>query len=252
VPAAAAAGAPAPGEQVLARLVAAVRERATRRLFRHLARAASPELAGRLTGLLAVPEGKRRSELDRLRRPPFSPTINGLVQALERLDEIRALGVEEADLSRLPPRRVAALARYAEDAWATQIADLAPERRTATLVAFFCQLASSARDDVIDIFDVVFGEMQQAAANRGKKRRAAELRDYDRAVGEVQEKMRSVLDVLDGDEEAIAELLGMLRRERVQIERAMGTVTALRRPPADPFHERLVACYPQIRRFLPR
>jgi TnpA family transposase len=138
-----------------------------------------------------------------------------------------------------------------QDTWATQIADLAPERRTATLVAFFHQLASSARDDVIDIFDVVFGEMQQAATNRGKKRRAAELRDYDRAVGEVQEKMRSVLDVLDGDEEAIAELLDMLRRERVQIERAMGTVAALRRPPADPFHERLVACYPQIRRFLP-
>jgi TnpA family transposase len=31
----------------------------------------------------------------------------------------------------------------------------------------------------------------------------------------------------------------------------MGTVTALMRPPADPYHERLVACYPQIRRFLP-
>ena len=32
----------------------------------------------------------------------------------------------------------------------------------------------------------------------------------------------------------------------------MGTVAALMRPPGDPFHERLVACYPQIRRFLPR
>ena len=31
----------------------------------------------------------------------------------------------------------------------------------------------------------------------------------------------------------------------------MGTVEALMRPPGDPFHERLVAAYPQIRRFLP-
>jgi len=45
-----------------------------------------------LEGLLVVPEGKRRSELDRLRRPPFSPTITGLVQALERLGEVRGAG----------------------------------------------------------------------------------------------------------------------------------------------------------------
>jgi len=61
-----------------------------------------------------VPEGKRRSELDRLRRPPFSPTTKGLVHALERLGEVRALGVDTLDLSGLPPRRVAGLARYSE------------------------------------------------------------------------------------------------------------------------------------------
>ncbi len=57
-----------------------------------LGRAASPEVVWRLEGLLVVPEGKRRPELDRLRRPPFSPTITGLVQALERLGEVRGAG----------------------------------------------------------------------------------------------------------------------------------------------------------------
>jgi len=120
-----------PGENVLFRAVASVRERATRRLWCQLARAASPELIQRLEDLLVVPEGKRRSELDRLRRPPFSPTIGGLVQALERLGEVRALGVGALDLSHLPARRVASLARYAEDAWVTQLADLATQRRAA-------------------------------------------------------------------------------------------------------------------------
>ena len=32
----------------------------------------------------------------------------------------------------------------------------------------------------------------------------------------------------------------------------MGTVATLMRPPGDPFHERLVAAFPQIQRFLPR
>jgi len=117
-------------------------------------------------------------------------------------------------------------------------------------VAYAHGLRASARDDVIDIFDVVFGDMQRAATNRGKKRRAGELRDYDRAVGEVHARMQSVLDALD-DEEAIAVVLAVLREDREGIVGAMGTVVALMRPPADPYHERLVACYPQIRRFLP-
>ena len=168
-----------PGEQVLVRTVGSVRERATRRLRSRLARAAPPEVIERLEALLVVPEAKRRSELDRLRRPPFAPTITGLVQALERLADVRALGVGDVDLSGLPPRRVAALARYAEDAWATQLADLAPRRRVATLVAFVHVLSFSARDDVVDIFDVVFGDLQRSATNRGQRR----LRPCRRRVG---------------------------------------------------------------------
>lgn len=111
-------------------------------------------------------------------------------------------------------------------------------------------LTASARDDVIDIFDVVFGDMQRAATNRGQKRRAGEMGDYDRAVGELHSAMASVLDALD-DDEAIAAVVGVFREDRERIEQTMATVTALMRPLADPFHERLVACYPQVRRFLP-
>ena len=149
-----------PGQSVLVRLVATVRERATRRVHSRLARAAGPELRARLDKLLLVPEGQRRSELDLLRRPPFTPTITGLVRALDRLERVRALGAGQLDLSGIPPARVVALARYADQAWVTQLADLGPERRIATLVAYTHLLAVSARDDVIDIFDVVFGDLQ--------------------------------------------------------------------------------------------
>lgn len=46
-------------------------------------------------------------------------------------------------------------------------------------------------------------------------------------------------------------VLDELRAGRAEVEQAMNTVAALMRPPNDPFHERLVAAYPQIRRFLP-
>jgi hypothetical protein len=239
-----------PGQTVLARLVAAVRERATHRVHSRLARAAGPELRAQLDKLLVVPEGQRRSELDLLRRPPFTPTIAGLVRALDRLERVRALGTGGLDLSDVPTARVVALARYADQAWATQLADLAPQRRIATLVAYTRLLAASARDDVIDIFDVVFGDLQRAATHRGQKRRAGELRDYDRAVAAVHAQMRSLLDALD-DPPTLEEVLAALRVQREGIEANMGTVEALMRPPGDPFHERLVAAYPQIRRFLP-
>ena len=72
-----------------------------------------------------------------------------------------------------------------------------------------------------------------------------------RAVGQLHTRMRSVLDVLDADPDSQTAVLDELRADRVGIEQAMGTVSALMRPPNDPFHERLVAAYPQIRRFLP-
>jgi hypothetical protein len=106
---------------------------------------------------------------------------------------VRGLGAGALDLSGLPARRVTALARYADQAWATQLADLSPTRRVATLVAYTHLLTASARDDVIDIFDVVFGDLQRGATHRGEKRRAGQLRDYDFAVGQVHARMRSVL-----------------------------------------------------------
>ena len=239
-----------PGHSVLARLVATVRERAASRVHSRLAAAAGPELAARLEKLLLVPEGQRRSELDLLRRPPFTPTITGLVRALERLERVRALGAAELDLSGIPAARIVALARYADQAWATQLADLEGQRRIATLAAYAHVLAGSARDDVIDIFDVVFGDMQRAATHRGQKRRGRELRDYDTAVFEVHARMRCLLDVLDEDP-ALAGVLEEFRIDRAGIEENMTTVKALMRPPSDPFHERLVAAYPQIRRFVP-
>ena len=240
-----------PGQSVLTRLISTVRERATRRVHDRLARAEPPKLRTQLEKLLVVPEGQRRSELDLLRRPPFTPTVTRLVRALDRLDRIRALGAGDLDLSGILAARIVALARYADQAWATQLADLGPERRIATLTACTHVLTGSAPDDVIDILAWVFGDLQRATAHRGEKRRAGELRDYDQAVAAVHARMRSLLDVLD-DDPALATVLEEFRTGRAGIEENMGTVKALMRPPGDPFHERLVASYPQICRFLPR
>ena len=102
-----------PGVTVLARLVAQVRDQAASRLWQALARTLKPGQAARLETLLVADEQSRQSPLERLRRAPTRVSVAGLVGALERLREIRALGVGHIDLSAVPPVRVQALARYA-------------------------------------------------------------------------------------------------------------------------------------------
>ena len=87
-----------PGVSRLARMVAAVRYRATTRTWRELARLADDECQVRLERLLVVPEGSRQSGLDRLRHGPRHASTDGLVEALGRLEELKSLGVEGLDL----------------------------------------------------------------------------------------------------------------------------------------------------------
>jgi hypothetical protein len=117
-----------PGVSILARLVARIRERANARLYRKLARMPSAEQRDRLTELLVVPAGARRSALDRLRRGPTQPTAAGLVEGLRRLNDARALGVSDLDLTGIPAGRLGVLARYASSARAQVFQRMPAER----------------------------------------------------------------------------------------------------------------------------
>ena len=167
-----------PGVSILARLVARIRERANARLYRKLARMPSAEQRDRLKELLVVPAGARRSALDRLRRGPTQPTASGLVEALRRLSDARALGVSELDLSGIPAGRLRVLARSASSARAQVFQRMPAERGIATLLAFACALQATAHDDVLDVLDMLLGPSAGRTsygwhADRSRRRRAA-------------------------------------------------------------------------------
>ena len=170
-----------PGVTVLARLVAQVRDQAASRLWRTLARALKPRQAARLETLLVADERSRQSPLERLRRAPTRVSVAGLVEALERLQEIRALGVSHIDLSAVPPVRVQALARYAAAARAQAIARMPPPRRHATLLAFAKVQETAALDDVLDLLDQLITAMLARVEHAGQRRRLRTLKDLDRA-----------------------------------------------------------------------
>jgi hypothetical protein len=102
-----------PGVTVLTRLIARVRDRASSRLWRVLAALPNADQRTGLEALLVVRDGDRVSPLDRLRRAPTRISSPAMVDALNRLTELRSFGVNHLDMARLPSARVKALARYA-------------------------------------------------------------------------------------------------------------------------------------------
>jgi hypothetical protein len=139
----------------LERLVARVRDCAGARLWHLLAKLPNAEQQGKLDALVQVSDGGRATPLERLRRAPTRISAPALVSALQRLEEIRALGVSDLSLDHLPLNRVRALARYAAAARSQAIARMATERRMATLLAFAHAIERTAMDDAIDLFDLL-------------------------------------------------------------------------------------------------
>jgi hypothetical protein len=167
-----------PGVSVLARQVASARDKAADRMHRVLTDAAAtadPGLPSRLLELLAVPDGQRVSELERLRAVPRRTSGKAMTVALDRVSEVLALGARAAPADAVPANRLALLARYGLAAKAPALRDLTEPRRTATLLATARHLEAAAVDDALDLFDVLMATRLISAARRPPRvgRRAA-------------------------------------------------------------------------------
>ena len=238
-----------PGVTVLARLVAQVRDLAASRLWRTLARSLKPQQAIRLETLLVADETTRQSPLDRLRRAPTRVSIVGLVEALERLREIRDLGVGFIDLSAVPPVRVHALARYAAAARAQAIARMSPPRRQATLLAFAKVQEVTALDDILDLLDQLITMMLARVERAGQQRRLRSLKDLDAAALLLHKACLVILD--SGCTDRHVRETVFARVPQNQLAQAVAQIANLATPSDDHYFEDLRTRYSQARRFLP-
>ena len=99
-----------PAATTLERHVARLRSRVEERIWAILTRTADPATRARLEALLSVPEGGHQSLLDRLRKGPYRRSAPELVRALERVEEVRKLGIDLSVSHQLPPGRLQGLA----------------------------------------------------------------------------------------------------------------------------------------------
>jgi TnpA family transposase len=238
-----------PGATVLERHVARIRGRVQDRLWSSLILGVPPGVKQKLETLLTIPEGGHHSLLDRLRKGPFRRSAPELVRALQRLEEVRSLGIDVGVSHRIPPGRIQALARFATTAKASAIQRLPEERRLATLVAFAVTMEADASDDALDLLDILITEIFSDATKAGEKARLRTIKDLDVAAGQLGQACRLILDSTVPDAELRASIFKALQRE--DLEAAVSQVDTLVRPPEDMYYQELQQSWGRVRRFLP-
>lgn len=210
-----------PGVTVLARQVAAAREMAEVRLYAALAaaaRSADPSLPERLANLLRVPGGSRFSELERLRRAPRRSSGPEMVKALQRTEQLAALGVGRVGVDDIPVNRLQVLARTGLGSKASALARLGEPKRAATLVAVVRHLEAAAVDDTLDLFALLMATRLFSPARRtSAEQRLAMLPQLEKASKVVARAGRVLLDRLaaaevSGDRLEVATLWAAVER----------------------------------------
>ncbi|GAA2701758.1 DUF4158 domain-containing protein [Nonomuraea recticatena] len=107
-----------PGITVLTRLVGEARKAENDRLQALLSGQLSAQMRAALAGLLRMGEGRRFSELERLRMAPTKASGRVLAVQLQRVAEITELGAGSVAVQPVPEVKLAALARYGKaPAW---------------------------------------------------------------------------------------------------------------------------------------
>jgi TnpA family transposase len=238
-----------PGVTVLARLISRVRARVANRLWRTLASKLTKAQRAKLQGLLAVNPATGNSDLDRLRRAPTRVSGPALVSALNRLEEIRGLGVSNLALTGVPAGRVKALARHAAAVRAQAIARMPSQRQLATLLAFAQQFERRSMDDSLDVLEMLWTSMTRDAKNQGKKERIRTLSELDAAA----RRLKAAADVLlddDVDGQNVRQEV-FLSVPKAELREASLTIGTLTRPKEDNYYPELIEKYRTVRRFLP-
>lgn len=238
-----------PGVTVLARLISRTRSRVARRLWHTLTCLVNEGQRAQLEALLVVSPGVYQSSLDRLRRAPTRISCPALVNALHRLEEIRALGVGNIPLIGIPPSRLKTLARHAGAVRAQAIARMPEDRRIATLFAFACASEVKAMDDALDLLDLLMTELCRQARNTGQKERLRTIRDLDAAALRLKQACEILLDETCENTNVRDAVFACIPKE--QLVEATAVVGALARLPDDNYYPEMINSYRRIRRFLP-
>nr|WP_242311963.1 DUF4158 domain-containing protein [Bacillus cereus group sp. BfR-BA-01331] len=241
-----------PGVTVTERLIAQIRDRANTRLWRKLASLPNHQQRDMLENLLlSNPATNKKSNLDILRKPPARITVTGLLKTIERYEKFCEIESINWSTAGIPMGRILALARYASMARAQTIERMNDERCIATLVSFVIVFTIRAKDDVIEIMELLFSDLFRKANNKGTKKRLRTIKDLDAAARKLRDICTLLLDENITDTDIRKTIFATYPKELVK--ESLEKVNHLTEAPdiTVPYKE-LFKNYSTIRRVLPK
>lgn len=153
-----------PSATVLERIGLAARARARKKTFEVLAAGMADAERSALTELLTVDPELRRSRFAWLRDYSESPAPSNIVSLLDRLDYVRALGIDPSRAGRIHAARLARLTDEGAIMTVQHIADLEPARRAAILIAQISSLETRLTDAALGMFREIYRHFVQPGA----------------------------------------------------------------------------------------
>jgi hypothetical protein len=171
-----------PSPAALERLCADLRHAARREAHRRLTRGLSAEQRKRLDALTEHREGSSLSWLAWLRQMPEAAKAAAMLGLIERLEYVRAVGIEPGRGHLVHQARLAQLAREAGRTTVQHVAGYERQRRHATLVATTLDVTARLTDQAIDLFDRLVGALFRKAEGRHARAFQADARAINEKV----------------------------------------------------------------------
>ena len=239
-----------PGVTVLSRLISTVRERVANRTWKILSKLPNSKQIENLEALIVIGEKTRLTPLEQLRKSPTRRSSPSLVNALNRLVTIRALGIYRLNVGKIPPIRFKTLAKTAFTLRAQAIARMSLERRIATLVAWAYVMEAIAIDDALDVLNLLVKDILSKSQREGKKNRLRTIKDLDAAALQLATACKILINPKTEDNKVREAVWQKLTPE--QLAEAINSVEELARPPEDNYYQELIQQWRSVRRFLPK
>ncbi|CAD5983138.1 MAG: Tn3 family transposase [Dolichospermum sp.] len=238
-----------PGVTILARLIASVRERVEQRLYFQLSKLPNQEQIQQLESLLIVTETSRPTLLEQWRTSATRISSPALVNALKKLENIRALDIGKLNVSQIPPIRLKALAKTAFTVKVQAIARMPEAKRIATLVALIYVLEATAIDDALDILESLVKDLLSKSEREGKKERLRTLKDLDAAALELARVGKILLDENCDEGHVREQVWSFISKDK--LAQVVERVEKLARLPEDNYYQELLNKWRTVRIFLP-
>ena len=238
-----------PPPRRLERLCVDLRFQTRRELERRLTGGLSAEQRRRLDALTQRRAESGQSWLVWLRQMPEATKPGAMLGLIERVNHVRAIGIDPARGHRMQQARLAQLAREAGRTTAQHIAGYERQRRHATLVAVTLDLSANLTDQAIDLFDRLVGVMFRKAEGRHARAFQADGRAINEKVRLYARVGAALIMARETEQDPFAAITAVIPWERFRASVAEAGALA-RSEEFDPY-QMLGEHYAGVRRWAP-